>query len=195
MEANVSATAFQSKLQHLRASNRDTAKVFHCANIISKLVKNIVDHPDEDKYRVVKKSNKAIQNKILSVKGAEDLLLSIGFIHIDEEQLGWFVEDNMNLLRDTVLPQLAQLMTEITPEESAEEKERARLLKERQAAIDEKFRKDQEYKKALQKQMELDRKDKQGDVVRSSHARQAGFGAQQATWKDIGVDLSKQARG
>ncbi len=50
-----------------------------------KLLNNILKNPREEKFRMIKKTNAAIQSKLLSVKGVPELLEALGFISIDEE--------------------------------------------------------------------------------------------------------------
>ena len=42
-------------------------------------VSNILENPDEDKFKQLKKSNAALQRRLLSKPGGEELLLNLGF--------------------------------------------------------------------------------------------------------------------
>jgi len=45
---------------------------------IKKLLQNIVDHPDDARFRVVKLKNKAISSRIVSVQGGVEVLRLAG---------------------------------------------------------------------------------------------------------------------
>ena len=48
--------------------------------LLQKLVLNIVKNPTDPKFRSIKKSNKVIASKLLSLKGVDWLLIAIGFV-------------------------------------------------------------------------------------------------------------------
>ena len=52
--------------------------------ILSKLLTNVTENPQEEKYRTVKTTNKAIQSKLLSVDGARDVLIALGFVDLGD---------------------------------------------------------------------------------------------------------------
>ena len=50
---------------------------------------SILKNPSEEKFRILKKTNKAIQNKLLSLEPKEtvhDLLMALGYADLDDEQ-------------------------------------------------------------------------------------------------------------
>ena len=51
------------------------ARVFQALVYVS----NILENPDEDKFKQLKKSNAALQRRLLSKPGGEELLLNLGF--------------------------------------------------------------------------------------------------------------------
>lgn len=50
-----------------------------CASLLIKIFSNILDHPDEEKYRQVKSTSAAFKQSVLSIKGGENLLTMAGF--------------------------------------------------------------------------------------------------------------------
>lgn len=56
---------------------------------------SIISNPFEQKYRGIKTTNNTIKNKIMSLRGVNDLLLALGFVRESEE---------MFILRDERLP-------------------------------------------------------------------------------------------
>jgi hypothetical protein len=48
--------------------------------VISTIVQNIVDHPEEGKYRELKCENKTIHSKLLAREGGLDILHVFGFV-------------------------------------------------------------------------------------------------------------------
>lgn len=72
------ASPLASALMTLRTSNSND--VYRTAlSTADKLLKNIVTHPMEEKYRTIKKSNPAFSKRLGGVAGGEALLLASGF--------------------------------------------------------------------------------------------------------------------
>mmetsp|Transcript_9392 Transcript_9392/g.13978 ORF Transcript_9392/g.13978 Transcript_9392/m.13978 type:complete len:431 (+) Transcript_9392:67-1359(+) len=76
--ATTDASPLASALMTLRTSNSND--VYRTAlTTADKLLKNIVTHPMEEKYRTIKKSNPAFNKRLGGVTGGEALLLASGF--------------------------------------------------------------------------------------------------------------------
>lgn len=73
-------------------------KATGCIDTLKKYVENIIQHPDEEKYRKIRMSNRIFGEKVQPVEGALDFLLGAGFIEqqIDDEQYLIFADDNVN---------------------------------------------------------------------------------------------------
>ena len=65
-------------------SNKRVAEAF---KILNKLFFNIINNPDEDKFKIFKKSNINLQLKVLIIKECQDILKSLGYTELDEERL------------------------------------------------------------------------------------------------------------
>ncbi|XP_063239310.1 UBX domain-containing protein 6 [Bacillus rossius redtenbacheri] len=59
--------------------NRSKEKVEQCVETLCKYLENIVQHPEEEKYRRIRESNRVFQERVAGVEGARDLLLAAGF--------------------------------------------------------------------------------------------------------------------
>ncbi|GLE04873.1 hypothetical protein PINS_up013854 [Pythium insidiosum] len=59
---------------------QEPPRAITAAETIMKMLKNILQSPQEDKYRRVRLSNASIQAKLVSVRGALELLLESGFV-------------------------------------------------------------------------------------------------------------------
>lgn len=59
-----------------------------CVETLKKYIENIIQHPDEEKYRKIRMSNRIFCEKVQPIEGALDFLLGAGFIEqqIDDEQ-------------------------------------------------------------------------------------------------------------
>ncbi|KAI6649768.1 UBX domain-containing protein 6 [Oopsacas minuta] len=55
-------------------------KLTACIETINKCLKNILEHPDEDKYRSIRCESKVLKDKVLPVTGSELFLSSVGFV-------------------------------------------------------------------------------------------------------------------
>jgi len=64
-----------------------------------KLTDNIINSPNEEKFRILKKTNKAIQQKLLTVNGRmHELIIALGYVELDEEMYT-FVGDYFKILQ------------------------------------------------------------------------------------------------
>lgn len=54
-----------------------------CIETLSKYLENIIQHPDEEKYRKIRKSNRIFAEKVQPCEGGIDFLLGVGFIEQD----------------------------------------------------------------------------------------------------------------
>lgn len=50
-----------------------------CLNTLKKIVSNIVQHPEEEKFRKIPARSKALQSDILKAKGGRAFILELGF--------------------------------------------------------------------------------------------------------------------
>ena len=79
-------------------SNPDDKAVIGGFEILMKLIGNILNTPQDEKFRILKKSNKAIQTKLLSLKGIPELIKALGYTDVDEESYV-FIGDYFVVLR------------------------------------------------------------------------------------------------
>jgi len=70
-------------ISKLHAQPKDAA--FGATKILQKLLQNLIQAPNEEKFKTVKLSNKTIQSKVVAVPGALDVLLSAGFVSVPGE--------------------------------------------------------------------------------------------------------------
>jgi uncharacterized protein (DUF58 family) len=156
---------------------------------LQRLLQNIQDHPEEAKYRSIKRSNKAIQSRLLSIHGMLDILNIVGFRPLDSDTLSIISLDNV----DTALVILQAFEAELKDSlKTEEEKDNDR----RQLEIRRQAREKEEAKKRLLQQAALDRQESKIQLMptQDSHAINRGPG-QAKTFKDIGVDLNVQKKG
>lgn len=68
-----------------------------CIETLKKYLENIIQHPDEEKYRKIRMSNRIFCEKVQPIEGALDFLLGAGFIEqqIDDEKYLIFADDNV----------------------------------------------------------------------------------------------------
>jgi hypothetical protein len=76
--ANPTPNTVNAALTTLRLNSSDVYKT--ALSTASKLLNNIVQHPMEEKYRSIKKSNAAFHKRLGGVNGGEALLLAAGFV-------------------------------------------------------------------------------------------------------------------
>lgn len=59
--------------------NSNQEKVKMCVDTICKYIDNIVENPNEEKYRKIRVGNKAFQERVSCLEGASAFLQSVGF--------------------------------------------------------------------------------------------------------------------
>lgn len=58
-------------------------KVQPCIDVLNKYFENIIKHPDEEKYRKIKQSNKVFKERVAPLKGVKELvMLGAGFVDV-----------------------------------------------------------------------------------------------------------------
>lgn len=73
-------------LEKLKAEVTPWEAARECIDTVLLYVSNILDNPAEDKFKVLKKGNGALQRRVLSKPGGEQLLLNLGFVEEQSEQ-------------------------------------------------------------------------------------------------------------
>ncbi|CAK9796060.1 UBX domain-containing protein 6 [Anthophora quadrimaculata] len=89
--------------------NPKKEKINACIETLGKYLENIINNPDEEKYKKIRMQNKIFQDKVLPIEGALDYLIAAGFrqkklLNNDKEEdfLVWSVE-NYNVEDVTML--------------------------------------------------------------------------------------------
>jgi len=87
--------------------NKDAEKVKVCVDTLTKYLDNIIQNPSEEKFRKIRKSNKAFTERVSSLEGADIFLSAVGFdeVCIDGQDF-WRFPDHL-LQEDGTLNRLA----------------------------------------------------------------------------------------
>ena len=145
-------------------------------DILLKLTKNILKTPQEVKFRKIKKTNKTIAAKLLGVEGMSELLLSLGFVDLDDESY------EFDIARYTDLAKMKHYISDFYDEirvkyMTPEEFDKHLLLQEQKKEMIEEHKKKQKIKAELQEGMKHDRAEKSQEEVKASKGNQLNFGA------------------
>lgn len=152
--------------------------------VIGKLTKNVAQNPTEEKYRKIRLSNPKIEETIVNVPGAMDLLIVMGWeYNVDEDA------DHLILPAKVKL----QFQRHARPcDEFAEliQKEQEKQFMRKATQPREVTASDKE-KEALRAQMEADRKERaaQGPITQASVRTERGEGKQMGC-ADAGIGCS-----
>lgn len=65
-----------------------------CIETLSKYLENIIQHPDEEKYRKIRKSNRIFSERVQPCEGAIDFLLGAGFSEQDIDGEPFLIHSN-----------------------------------------------------------------------------------------------------
>mmetsp|Transcript_17930 Transcript_17930/g.15837 ORF Transcript_17930/g.15837 Transcript_17930/m.15837 type:complete len:191 (-) Transcript_17930:193-765(-) len=156
--------------------SNDEKAIISAFDILMKLVKNVLKCPHEEKFRNIKKTNKAIASKLLSLSSIEDLLLALGYTDSSDE---FYIFDITNYSDLTKLYKILESFHDerrkkyMTPEEL----NKYELLKAQKKKMIEEHKKRQSAKSELERGMKLDRKEKAQEEVKASKGNNLNFGA------------------
>jgi len=123
----------------------------NCTTTLIKIFSNILDHPEDAKFRKIKASSNVLRSNVLNIKGGEDLLLLAGFRGIVVElQKYWVFESDEHGIKDSVLTECCAALQKglQTIHDKTEHKRRE---------LEEKLNMDKERRDAITKQMQDDR--------------------------------------
>ena len=83
----------------IQTLNKAPSKVKVCVDVLCKYLDNIIENPQEEKFRRIRATNKTFQEKVVSMRGSEEYLQAIGFTvktipGVDGEEDAYFVLDS-----------------------------------------------------------------------------------------------------
>jgi len=92
--------------------NKDADKVKLCVDTLTKYLDNIIQNPSEEKFRKIRKSNKAFVERVSSLEGADIFLGAVGFevVAIDGQDF-WKFPDYLLESAETCIDTLEKLQT------------------------------------------------------------------------------------
>lgn len=160
-------------------ANNDDQKVIAGLDILHKLIQNILKNPTDQKYRILKKTNKTIQQKLLGLNPSGivmELIEAFGYIQIDEEQHA-FAGDYFAVLMEGSQIVDAETMKLKMKYMSEEEKAKQELIQKNREEYKAKAKADAEYKRQLEELSQKERKVKQAEKNQEGKANQIKFGA------------------
>ena len=127
----------------------DAKHVKEAYRILNKLFDNIINNPDEEKFKIFNKGNINLRLKVLLIKECQDILNSLGYVELDSERL-IFKGDIKRLKYTTyVLKKIIIEIDEILEKKEKEEEEK------RQEEIRKQF--EETNKILMQQKMERER--------------------------------------
>ena len=108
----------------IQTLNKDKEKVRAGVEIMCKYLDNIINHPGEEKYRKIRFSNKALQERVLPLTGAQEFMQAAGFERkmmegpqeIEEEYLVMNADTAVNLDHQLHLREILLAAEPIRPE-------------------------------------------------------------------------------
>ncbi len=149
-------------------------------SLLIKLFNNILSQPNEDKFRLFKKSNEVIKTKVLLLKENLDLIKSVGYVDLDEEMLAYQGNDFTKLNEAVIiLSEYIELIDkQIEEKKYLEEQKKKEELLRYQRDIDEKFRQEKLKQQMIKQQLEADKKEREKmEKPQDSLGRDLQYGA------------------
>ncbi|XP_063288651.1 UBX domain-containing protein 6 [Pelobates fuscus] len=100
-----------ASIMKIHTFNKDREKVKVGVEIMTKYLDNIVGHPEEEKYRSIRMSNKVFQEKISHLEGAHEFFEAVGFERKTQPLPGQETQDEFFILSSEALEKLDLLQT------------------------------------------------------------------------------------
>lgn len=69
-------------------------KASACVETLSKYLENIIQHPDDEKYRKIRQSNRVFSDKVRPCEGALDFILAAGFVEQEIDGEPFYIYPN-----------------------------------------------------------------------------------------------------
>lgn len=69
-------------------------KASACVETLTKYLENIIQHPDEEKYRKIRQSNRVFSEKVQPCEGAIDFILGAGFVEQEIDGEPFYIYPN-----------------------------------------------------------------------------------------------------
>lgn len=157
------------------------------AKLLRKIITNIVNKPNVDKFRNIRKTNKVLAAKLFFHPQMDEVLTSADFVFDSDEQTFTYFSDDTTTLSGLIVI-LDGIEMEIEAERNNADADQETINK-RKAEMDREVEERKREFEAIQSQIKGDRVDKNKDLkdhpVGDSKARERKFGAKVALCKDI----------
>lgn len=168
-----------------RSSNMDSLET--ALGILRKIISNILNEPENDKFRNIRRTNKVLANKLFIHSNIDEVLKLYGFAFDDVDGVYTYFDEN-----PSALGSLLVVLDGIDVEVEAERNNRnvdPEKVKERSIVLQKEIDEKEKALKDLQDQVRSDRIDKKDEMrnrpVSDSKANDKAFGATVKHYKDI----------
>ena len=161
-------------------TNYNGKRVLEAFKILNKLFSNIINNPEEEKFKIFKKSNINLQLKVLIIKECQDILKSLGYTELDEERL-IFKGDIKRLKYATysMKKKINEIEANLEKQEREEEEKKQEEIRKEFEEKNKILMKQKMEMEKLKQQCLNDRREVAQKVVRSSVANDLKFGAKE----------------
>ena len=170
-----------------RITESEWPKQETCYVTLLKLLKNIVDHPTEAKFRHLNTQNAALKAKVFDIPGALDFLKAVGFQEVAGEALECSAAaEQLKTARDRLEKHADDAkMNELRRERDAKIAEEKAKAKKDPFTCHKELATTEEEREALRKELERDRLEMAAELAhrgptQSSKATDLKFGAHEA---------------
>jgi hypothetical protein len=144
------------------------------------LLNNIINSPNDDNKRLFKKTNKAIQSKILIIKESLDLIKEIGYVDLDEHMMAYQGQDMTNLKTAVYVLKgyIEKCDKKLAEAEVAKDLARQEQVKRQNEEIERKFKEEKMRQLEIMKQLENDKRERsKKEKPTASVAKDLDYGA------------------
>lgn len=155
--------------------------------LLRKIITNIVNRPNEDKFRNIRRNNKVLAVKLFFDPQMDEVLTTADFVFDSDEQTFTYFSDNTTTISALIVV-LDGIEMEIEAERNNANADQETINK-RRAEVEREMENKRKEMEAIQSQIKGDRVDKNKDLkdkpVTDSKAKDRAFGAKVALCKDI----------
>ncbi|CAD8173762.1 unnamed protein product [Paramecium octaurelia] len=188
----ISSNQTKSLLESME-KNEDPSAFADALGLLEKLITNIINNPNEDKFKHIKMTVKALATRLFNIREMAQLLTCLGFIQLEQE---FYLPDEeyATLLENYNTIKWQHILSQGRAE-GPQQYQRAQEIVRQQQEAQKQYEKEQKEKEKIQQQMKYDRQERSLVKEKDSKANDLQFGAKVKTCEQLGINKNTGKRG
>ncbi|CAD8179467.1 unnamed protein product [Paramecium pentaurelia] len=180
-------------LLEVMEKNEDPSAFADALGLLEKLITNIINNPNDDKFKHIKMTVKTLATRLFNIRQMTELLTSLGFIQLDQE---FYLPDEeyVSLLQNFNTIKWQHILSQGRVEGPQQYQKAQEIVRQQQEA-QRQYEKEQKEKEKIQQQIKYDRQERSLVKEKDSKANDLQFGAKVKTCEQLGINKNTGKRG